>query len=308
MKRLKKGPELKMPELKVPAVPRRPLLRPARPPPAAARWRSRSSRSSPCPSCSAAAPKKKKRRRAGRRARSRAPPAADRPRSFTVVEASPGLRDYRKRLARRIADRPLQAALHRPGAEGAELSPETGDESASSAGEGGSSTARRRNRLDLDDRSGSGGGSPPSGGGGGGGSPSRGPRLLRLGDRREDHEVRRRRVHGRTAGRRPGHRRRRRRRDGRSPVELARSRNPRPPQGPAAAPSCPATRSRSSPTWAAPKHGHPAVPRLQQGQLGLRRSQVRLRRRHLPADRSRARTSRSPSSTAPTKSATRSTS
>ena len=126
MKRLKSGPpKLKMPELKVPPFLVGPLLRPARPPPAAARRADRGrDRRRPVPA----------RRRLRRRSRAHADPGAAAPRPSPALgssRASPWSRrsracaNYHKRLAHRSRHEPVQAALHGPVLE-RELSSETG--------------------------------------------------------------------------------------------------------------------------------------------------------------------------------------
>jgi hypothetical protein len=83
---------------------------------------------------------------------------------FTVVESKPGLRDYRKRLARRSPTDPFKQRFTGQELKKAELNPETGEESAPIAGEGGSATIAEEPISSTPDESG--GGSPQSGGGG----------------------------------------------------------------------------------------------------------------------------------------------
>jgi hypothetical protein len=90
---------------------------------------------------------------------------------FTVVESKPGLRDYRKRLARRSPTDPFKQRFTGQELGNAELNPETGGGSVSMPVEGGSSTPTEETIAPAPEESGgdSGGASPQSGGGGGGG-------------------------------------------------------------------------------------------------------------------------------------------
>jgi hypothetical protein len=90
---------------------------------------------------------------------------------FTVVESKPGLRDYRKRLARRSPTDPFKQRFTSQELNGAELNPETGEESVSMPVEGSSSVTTEVPVSSTPEESGgdSGGASPQSGGGGGGG-------------------------------------------------------------------------------------------------------------------------------------------
>jgi hypothetical protein len=87
-----------------------------------------------------------------------------------VVESKPGLRDYRRRLARRSPTDPFKQRFTGQELKKAELNPETGEESVSITSEGGSSTATEETIPSPSGESGggSGGGSPQSGGGVGG--------------------------------------------------------------------------------------------------------------------------------------------
>lgn len=89
---------------------------------------------------------------------------------FTVVESKPGLRDYRKRLARRSPTDPFKQRFTGQELKGAELNPEPGEESVSMPVGGGSSITTEEPVSPAPEESGggSGGGSPQSGGGGGG--------------------------------------------------------------------------------------------------------------------------------------------
>jgi hypothetical protein len=85
---------------------------------------------------------------------------------FTVVESKPGLRDYRKRLARRSPTDPFKQRFTGQELKKAELNPETGEESVSIAGEGGSSTGTEETASTTPSESGGGSGDgSPSGGG-----------------------------------------------------------------------------------------------------------------------------------------------
>ena len=90
---------------------------------------------------------------------------------FTVVESKPGLRDYRKRLARRSPTDPFKQRFTGQELGNAELNPESGGGSVSMPVEGGSSTPTEETIAPAPEESGgdSGGASPQSGGGGGGG-------------------------------------------------------------------------------------------------------------------------------------------
>jgi hypothetical protein len=90
---------------------------------------------------------------------------------FTVVESKPGLRDYRKRLARRSPTDPFKQRFTSQELKGAELNPETGEGSVSMPVEGSSSVTTEEPVSSTPEESGgdSGGASPQSGGGGGGG-------------------------------------------------------------------------------------------------------------------------------------------
>jgi hypothetical protein len=92
---------------------------------------------------------------------------------FTVVESKPGLRDYRKRLARRSPTDPFKQRFTGQELKGAELNPESGEESVSMPVEGGSSITTEEPVSPTPEESGgdSGGGSPQSGGGGGNPQP-----------------------------------------------------------------------------------------------------------------------------------------
>jgi hypothetical protein len=87
---------------------------------------------------------------------------------FTVVESKPGLRDYRKRLARRSPTDPFKQRFTGQELKKAELNPESGEESVSITEETGSSTVTEETVSSTPDESGggSGGGSPQSGDGG----------------------------------------------------------------------------------------------------------------------------------------------
>jgi hypothetical protein len=98
---------------------------------------------------------------------------------FTVVESKPGLRDYRKRLARRSPTDPFKQRFTGQELKQAELNPETGEESVSIPVEGGSSISPEETVSPTPEESGgdSGGGSPggsPQNGDGGGGNPEPG--------------------------------------------------------------------------------------------------------------------------------------
>jgi hypothetical protein len=92
---------------------------------------------------------------------------------FTVVESKPGLRDYRKRLARRSPTDPFKQRFTGQELKKAELNPETGGESASLTEETISSTTTEETISSTPDESGggSGGDSPSKGGGGGNAQP-----------------------------------------------------------------------------------------------------------------------------------------
>jgi hypothetical protein len=91
---------------------------------------------------------------------------------FTVVESKPGLRDYRKRLARRSPTDPFKQRFTGQELKKAELNPETGEESVSITGAGGSSTTTEETVSSTPDESGGGsGGDSPSNGGGGNPQP-----------------------------------------------------------------------------------------------------------------------------------------
>lgn len=90
---------------------------------------------------------------------------------FTVVESKPGLRDYRKRLARRSPTDPFKQRFTDQELKQAELNPESGGGSVSVPVEGSSSGSTEETVSPAPEESGgggSGGGSPQSGGGGGG--------------------------------------------------------------------------------------------------------------------------------------------
>jgi hypothetical protein len=90
---------------------------------------------------------------------------------FTVVESKPGLRDYRRRLARRSPTDPFKQRFTGQELQKAELNPETGEESAPIAGGGGSSTTTEEPVSSSPSESGGGsGGNPPAKGGGDGGA------------------------------------------------------------------------------------------------------------------------------------------
>jgi hypothetical protein len=96
---------------------------------------------------------------------------------FTVVESKPGLRDYRKRLARRSPTDPFKQRFTGQELNKAELNPESGEETVTIKDEGGPSTGGEEIVSSSGGESGggsggdSGGGSPSKGGDGGGAQP-----------------------------------------------------------------------------------------------------------------------------------------
>ena len=94
---------------------------------------------------------------------------------FTVVESKPGLRDYRKRLARRSPTDPFVQRFTGQELGNAELNPESGGGSVSMPVEGGSSTSTEETvTLPTEESGGDSGGASPQSGGGGGGNPKPG--------------------------------------------------------------------------------------------------------------------------------------
>ena len=97
---------------------------------------------------------------------------------FTVVESKPGLRDYRKRLARRSPTDPFKQRFTGQELGNAKLNPESGEQSVSIPQEGGSSTGTEETAsLPPSESGGGSGGDSPShsgGGGNGGGNPQPG--------------------------------------------------------------------------------------------------------------------------------------
>jgi len=97
---------------------------------------------------------------------------------LTVVEANPGLRDYRKRLRGRVATDPFQQRYTAPAGSSASASSAAGTSSkggsSSSSSEGSVTTESSTTTVEVESGGGSSGGSNgggPSGGSGGGGKP-----------------------------------------------------------------------------------------------------------------------------------------